>query len=81
MGFGTTVTSLRDGVEFPAVSAIRIGEILPGEPITAEFTIMLVGFDIAATGRFMAVDPVTGQKKAISKIVYEDGTEFVPPGA
>ena len=77
---GTKIVALSDDRKFNGVSSVKV-DIIPGKPIVAEITMVMIQIDLEALGRFIVVDPVSLEQKEISKIIYADGTEFVPPSA
>ncbi len=72
--FGTTVQSADDGSNL-AISSASI-QINPGEIIRANLELVGSELDIVAEGKFHILDPTDGVRKAVSKIIFEDGTEL-----
>lgn len=74
-GFGTEVRDMATDSEVHGVSEIDIS-IRPDEVVRAEMTILMAECTIEARAEFLLVDPATGERKAVDRICFTDGSTW-----
>jgi hypothetical protein len=74
-GFGTKIT-LEDGTPIEGVRSVSL-EISPNKVLQASLEVILEKIEWHGEARFYCLDIKDGKRKRITRITFEDGSEFV----
>jgi hypothetical protein len=77
LGWGTKIFNAETGDEIKGIAGLTI-RMAPDAYNTVEAEIVAAEFEVSGYATFYAADPSSGESKAIKRIEFADGTEWVP---
>ena len=77
-GIGTKVIDQTTGAEIKGVQSLSISITGADEIVRADLRLVLVEAEVEGHPRYLVMHPGTGVLQPITKIVFDDGSEFDP---